>query len=95
MFEIYPCNVPEPAWLQQARSDFTAALAAAAQPCRKALLMGLHSRSAANCCTMTLLDGALARKVLLSLTAVFATNLQFYFDIVKKVAVYWVGELSA
>jgi hypothetical protein len=90
VFEIYPCNIPEPAWLQQARSDFTAVLAAAAQPCRQALLMGLHSRSAANCCKH-LNAGVFARQVLLSLAAVLvcAKGLHFcWFHSVKKVAVY-------
>ena len=47
VFEIYPCNVPEPGWLRQARWQFNATLAAAADTRRQALLMGLHPRCAA------------------------------------------------
>jgi hypothetical protein len=50
VFEIYTYNISEPAWLQQARSDFNAALADAAKPCRQAVLMGLHPRWAADGC---------------------------------------------
>jgi hypothetical protein len=47
VFEIYPSTVPEPRWLQEARSTFNAELAAAADTRRQALLMGLHQRCAA------------------------------------------------
>ena len=47
MFEIYPCNVKEPRWLQRARSQFNTALATAADLRRQALLMSLHRRCAA------------------------------------------------
>jgi hypothetical protein len=46
VFEIYPRNVKEPRWLQQARSHFNATLIAAANLRRQALLMSLHSRCA-------------------------------------------------
>ena len=47
VFEIYPRNVKEPRWLQHARSQFNATLAAAADLRRQALLMSLHRRCAA------------------------------------------------
>ena len=46
-FEIFPRNVPEPRWLQQARSEFNATLASAADARRRALLMCLHPRCSA------------------------------------------------
>ena len=44
VIEINPCNVPEPRVLHGIRSDFNAVLAAAVQPRRLALFMGLHPR---------------------------------------------------
>ena len=47
VFEIYPRNIKQPEWLQRARSQFNATLAAAADLRRQALLMSLHRRCAA------------------------------------------------
>ena len=47
VFDIFPRDIPEPRWLQQARSEFNTSLAGNADARRRALLMCLHPRCAA------------------------------------------------